>query len=160
MASRSRRMCPGLGCGSAEEILQVSGPGLQPRQKRCQEIRGSHQIITKWMKKKSRAPAGRGCASALECFFSTTRPCVSPHPSTAKNNIKIKINHIWPVVTVKKEWGKGRDRFQVVQFLFYFWNFCPNSRLDRVNLNPINCQVKVECSYVRREQHSEGQWAD
>lgn len=108
--------------------------------------------------KQSRAPAGRGCGSAVECFFSTTRLCVSPHPSTAKNNIKI--NHIWPVVTVKKEWGKGRDRFQVVQFLFYFWNFCPNSRLDRVNLSPINCQVKVECGCVKREQHSEGQWAD
>lgn len=30
---------------------------------------------------------------------------------------------------------KQIDRFQVAPFLFYVWNFCPERRLDRVNLN-------------------------
>lgn len=45
--------CPRLGCGSVEENL---GPGLQPLQKQCLEIRGSYQIITKWRTKNRTEP--------------------------------------------------------------------------------------------------------
>lgn len=125
---------------------------------RNKKLASSHYKVKDW--KQSRAPAGLGCGWAAECFLSTTRSlCLSPSQHCKKNNIKI--NHIWLVLTVKKEWEKGRDRFQVAQFLFYFWNFFfPNRRLGRVNLNPVSCQVKVERGYDRREQHPEGQWAD
>lgn len=45
---------------------------------------------------------------------------------------------------------KQIDRFQVAPFLFYVWNFCPERRLDRVNLNLVRLGWGEMSNVVKR----------
>lgn len=48
-------------------------------------------------------PQDEGVPQPWNAFLAPQGLVSLPIPALQKNNIKIKINHIWPVVTVKKE---------------------------------------------------------